>query len=232
MASEQDKCRETKVIRVDGSDGSWIDLEVLENASFKGAQWQGPDVGNQAQETIYIFRRSENDDRGGDASVVGLIPIPDRKEGSHQATIHNLHSALFETRKGRVRLEMANKKENCNRNKKDRRRRIQFNQIDEEFLVNGRPPSGRDYKDAVEKSKDTSEIWLDVLMPKEVVFYRGKDIRHQKSLFQDVWGGKVNLPGGGTETNKKADHVRLDPFQVVVNFGPDGLAVEFFDGET
>lgn len=222
-----DKRRETKVVRVYAGD-QWVDVEALTHASFDGKQWRGHDTGNQSQETIYEFNSAIAGNTGGDSSTIETVP--DTKNMS--VTVHSKQSAMFETRDGRVQLFMKNEINNCQRNKEDRRRRIQFNNIDAEFLSGGQPPSDpEEYMEAIKKSKDSSDIWLDVFMPKEVVFVRNLDLRQQEIFLKDTWGPKVNVPGGGGETDKKRDHVRLDPFQVVVNFGPDGLAVHFDDGD-
>jgi hypothetical protein len=119
------------------------------------------------------------------------------------------------------------------------------------------PPKPNDYKKAVRKSKDGSTLYLDVCIPKDFKTQRGGAQQGIKT--KKVWQkGKVDLPpnkakedkggtstsdggGGGSGTepepaadvlspNPKGPFIKLDPYQVPVNFGPDSLAVEFFDG--
>lgn len=109
--------------------------------------------------------------------------------------------------------------------------RIQFNNIDDDLLDGGQPPSvPKEYKQAVSKSADNAPLFLHVEVATEATMMRGKGLGRVHVKFQDFWkDGKIDLPGakssgGGKES--KEPHIRLDPYQVIINFGPDGLAVE------
>lgn len=115
--------------------------------------------------------------------------------------------------------------------RKGQKWRIQFNNIDDEFLSDGQPPDvPKEYREAVTKTKDTAPLFLHVEVPESATMMRGKGLGRVHVRFQQFWqDGKIKLPGakpsgGGKES--KEPHIRLDPYQVIVNFGPDGLAVE------
>ena len=218
MAEESEKCRKTKIIRVGDEDG-WVDLEVLVKATFKGAQWNGPDTGNQTQETIFYLDEDLTGNEGDDVVTVDVDPD---KKTKKMVGIHTKSSAKFHTRKADVIVYFANSQKNKCRNQKDKKQRIQFNHIDDEFIRGGKPPEKpKDYKKAVDDTKDTSEIWLDVYVPKVVKVFRNKDLRHQGIDFTEAWGkGMVSLPGSSSNTNPKGPHVRLDPYQAIIEFRP------------
>lgn len=224
MAEENEKCRKTKIVRV-GDQDAYVDLEVLTDAAFKGAQWQGPDKGNQHQETI-LGLAEDLIGTGGDGVTVDMAI-----GNGDVVTIHTKGSALFKTWFGRVERSFSNTDKNGCRD--DHKRRLQFNFIDDEFLKeDGKPPDkAKEYKEAVDRTKDNVKLWLDVYIPKKVTLRRAKGNNLVAIECQNVWGsGNVSLPGSSDKTDPKGEHLRLDPYQAAINFGPDGLAVEFNAG--
>jgi len=118
--------------------------------------------------------------------------------------------------------------------------RIQCNNIDEEFLKEDPddkgskkktlPPSNaRDYKKAVKDSDDEQSIYLDVNIVTRWKSFRGRTTQYQDIGFNKLWGDavSVDLPGAKPSTGKDVEAAVLDPYQSIINFGPDTLAVEF-----
>lgn len=355
-----EKCRKTQVKRVHDESGKyWVDVEQLTQATFLGAQWAGPETGNQTQETILNLspQKLKNDESCGDVMSVGMNPSnpivpgasPSGGEGRGPPTETKVpaRKAAYLQSRNNIRRKFQNKTnlECC----KDMKRRVQFNNIEEKYLkaeeapppkpegggggggeegehppfptppapdkpepqmrslrrTNGGgvmrslsaaasngsgggsggsagkvpPKAPKEYKEAVRKSKDSADLYLDICIPKTVKL--NKTGKRQEIRPKEIWkNGQVDLPpglraeieakdremaakkaaeektkedaakgpsgtgdsGGGSQPEKedtskgtltpspKGPFFKLDPYQVPINFGPDSLAVEFYDG--
>ncbi len=238
--SRKDKKRETKIIRtmMNGGD-KWVDQETLYNADYGGSQWEGPDQGNQPQETI----QTPNEDclnEGGDIAEVNF-PKGKKDKKEHKVNIKNKSTIQMKSRNN-VDRKFNNKQPgkpggNTCRNSGDDgcRKRIAFNYIDKSFLDrDGNPPSGaKDYREAVKKTGDQADFWLDVEIPKSHKQLRNKRQNGQAINYDYTWEcGKIDLPGSSDNIDQSEEDsvVRTDPFRVAINFGPDFMGVTFSKG--
>jgi hypothetical protein len=365
---KEEKCRKTQIKRVYADDGKhWVDVEQLTQGSFSGAQWLGPEDGNQTQETILNLAPGKLDggEGCGDQIEAGMNPsnpIVGNPSGSGEGKgpqiatkVPSRKSSYVESRNNIRRKFATKKKPECC---KDMKRRVQFNNIEEKYLkadiptppsrppgagggggqegerppttsppapdqptaqlrsflrTNGNgvprslsaaassggssgggsssggsggkvpPKEPKEYKKAVRKSNDSSEMYLDICITKDSKMM--KTGKRQEIRPKKIWkDGRVDLPpawlmeqerryaeeqerlkkaaeektkadaekgptgggggGGGGDKPEKEDtskagkltpapkgpFFKLDPYQVPINFGPDALAVEFYDG--
>jgi len=227
--SSNERKRKTRIVRVFADDQNfWVDLEVLDDGTFDGKQFKGPDTGNQQQMTLLRMDDLFSGNVGSDGVQIDLLPGLDMT-----AVIETLEFASFMTRQGqKVTRKFVNTTEK-NDTRKNHLRRIRSNYISKEFLNDdGEPPENpKDYRDAVSATKDSPGLYLDVYIPKSFVLRRAKGYPEQDIKFEGAWGGGVvNLPGSKTSSDPDRDHVQLDPYQVVINFGPDSLAAVFHGG--
>lgn len=239
---DKEKKRKTRMIRVDGDHGGWVDIEVLDRASFSGAQWAGPDEGNLSQETILENNKDLTGNKGSNKVPIKMIGKPGTED---IVTVRAKACSGLKSRNNVDRTFKNDPENSCrngenggNKNNKKHKKppdpnatclvRIAFNNIDADNMdkTTGEIPSDpKKYRDAVIKSKDQVDLWLDVEIPKKFQIKRlGKT---QDINYQNVHECKVNLPGSTKLSETPLLFVRLDPFQAVVNFGPDSLAVEF-----
>jgi hypothetical protein len=243
--NDKDKKIKTRMVRATGGEFGWVDMEVVDKTSFDGAQWHGPDTGNLKQETIQTRDPERNGNKGNDVFKVRMIGP--KKEKAKEVDVRAKKCESFVARNN-VERTFENKQcdkpggNTCrNSGKKDKKDennaactvRICFNNIDDEHMDKdtGRiPEDPKKYKDAVTKSKDKVDIFLDVEVPRKFQFRRAKDNKRQEINFLTVHDCKIDMPGSKKLSEKEVkcgETVRLDPFQAVVNFGPDTLAVDF-----
>jgi hypothetical protein len=213
----------------------WVDVEILQSGAFDGKQWKGPDKGNQADHTILRLAEDLTENAGED--VVHVTMLPEDEEDSVE--LHTQRTVRLESRSHQivnrewVNLQPNQGGENC---RTVFRRRIASNNIDDLRIKKygdpereGEPPKDPEYyKRAVTKSKDRLELWLDVEIPKEVRLRRGVNSTLQEIKMGNVWGsGGVELDGASKIVKEGGPYLRLAPYEVAINFGPDYLAVEF-----
>jgi hypothetical protein len=242
-----------------GSEKFWVDLEVIDRMTFSGSQYPGLMQGNQSQDTTIFLDHTPG--RGGNREKsyarVDMDPEKDpKKKTDDHVMVPAIDATLFRIINGEhLRREFINGRSNIagpDTPEGEMRRvqvglRIASNNIDEEFLVvpgaestGGNeeqlaPPSNtKKYVEAVRQSDDEASLWLDVWIPYQFFTARGTDHDFQAISAVKMWADEpritLRLPGV-QPSNPKDQHVLIDPYSAIVNFGPDTLPVEFHEGE-
>jgi hypothetical protein len=237
MAAESEKERKTRIVRAYSDNNKyWVDLEVLERGTFSGVQWPGADQGNQHQETILYTEKEVTGNKGVDQIEIDLTPMKDGQPypgADSKVKVKTKGSSAVDSRNG-VKRTFDNSQDNQGR--REQFCKIQFNHIDDDLLDDdGNPPEDpKDYMKAVKDTDDGSELALNVALPSKYLMDRNRGFNQQIINQIDTFSGAINLKGAesGVSPTKSSGgpadkFVRLDPYQVVINFGPDGLAVEF-----
>jgi hypothetical protein len=238
MADESEKIRKTRIVRAYSDNNKyWVDLEVLERGTFGGVQWPGADQGNLSQETILYTNKEVTGNKGGDQVEIELTPT--KADGKPYPGVNS--KVLVKT-KGSSSIDSRNAVDRTfdnshdNQGRQDQFCRVRFNHIDDTLLDDdGNPPEDpKDYMKAVNDTDDGSDLALNVALPSLYLMNRNRSFNQQAINQIDTFSGVINLKGAESgvgppkSSNNPADNfVRLDPYQVVINFGPDGLAVEF-----
>ena len=255
MASEKDKKKRTHIQRVYSADKNyWIDIEVLDVATFYGRQFPGQVRGNQASETTVKLNNTPGKTGGRTKGFVKVVMVPPKKgdDPENAPTIMvPVTQSMEMTVKNKEKLtrRLSNGRSNTTPDRKQQEPgqhlrqivglAIASNSIDEDLLKETEdggkaPPSNpRDYREAVRQSDDEASIQLNVAIPYRYFTKRGSGGGHQEVGNRKMWGDNisVNLPGCVPADEKKLKElVVLDPFKSIINFGPDSLAVEFFLG--
>jgi hypothetical protein len=252
------KKRESHIYRIEDQEQSsepgvpnyWIDLEILDTLVMDGKQYEGPDFGNDRQDTVVTLAPFNND--CGDETEIDMTPedsvdpnvppsgINTRKAGAphKKLKMKTKRSMKFNTRQAKVRKHFKNTTKNTCRNKEKTEgclRRIRFNNIDVDNLeADGSPPKNpKKYRDAVTKTKDFVDIYLNIKYADQFKTTRGKEQKKQDTKNKEVWGCHVQLPGTlkidakAVKDDPGIEVIVTNPYRAVINFGPDNLAVEF-----
>src|SRR5262245_34186688 len=249
--------RRTKVVRVwDKSEKYWIDLEVLDQGHFSGWNWPGTDEGNESALGNDVFVIWGGSDRTDDNVFVIMTPKPEGSNYFDRKPTITLRAA-FEVKflrkanpgfigpetlnrifiNQRLKVDSVTQRTSGNETRQAYRFRLASNNIDDEFLkdvkgFNGKqPPSDpKKYLNAVKESNDPAELWLDVLITDSFTQDKLSGFFAQRTVWERAWGNIVRMPGVKKSPDRRKPHLMLDPYQHVINFGPDSLAVEFYRG--
>lgn len=252
MADLDDEERSTYIVRVWGegdNEDFWIDLEVMEETSFDGVQFPGLDLGNQALQTTLKLQKGAKDQDTRETTDVRVIMVPhDEKSYVNLKAIDYIEMQSKNDEKLERYFNNSAPKTTPegglvgNRSRQNVLIRLACNNIDDEFLEEDKdrgdrpqpPADPAEYLKAVKQSKDQAELWLDVRVIDNYSMERGSQIGAQRVKWHlEGTNPKASLalkmPGVAESPKDAKLFVTLDPYQTVVNFGPDGLAVEFGD---
>jgi hypothetical protein len=239
MAEFSEKIRKTRIVRAYGETNKyWVDLEVLERGTFDGVQWEGPDQGNLYQETILYTDANVTGNKGSDQVEIELTPTQASGKpypgADSKVIVNTKHSSTVDSRNA---VERTFENSVNNQLREEQLCKVHFNLIDDDLLdKDGNPPSDpKDYMKAIKETDDGSELELKVALPSKYFMNRNRNFNQQDINQLDTFTGSIHLKGAQAGVDppkagalKPIDRfVRLDPYQVVINFGPDGLAVEF-----
>jgi hypothetical protein len=241
--------RTTQIVRTYAGD-HWVDMEVLCTADFGGNQWPGPDQGNHGQENQQTIKCDPRNIANPDIAVVNF---PSGKDDPHKYTVKTKQKRCAKMKsRNDIERRFNNKQgkgNGCRNNpdgkggqgnqgnggqgdKEGCKKRIAFNYIDKSLLLFGDPPSDpKKYREAVKKTNDQVDFWLNIEIPKSTMISRNRGYNGQDVQYDYFWEcSKINLPGSDDKIDLKAETMRTDPYQVPINFGPDFLAVRFSGG--
>jgi len=246
---KKEKERLTRIKRIYGEDDDskkwWVDIEVIDNATLGGAQWPGLEHGRQPLDTIIMpdNRRDRTGRIKGKVRVGMNVLKPDEEPFVELKCTDRIE---FSTKGGqRVQRFFKNTRVKAGSDSPDVRRvinlRVQCNNIDEEYMIEDPDdsqgymfpqPDPKKYRKSVYDTDDEQSVWLDVQIPIGFLASRGLTLSWQRVEWARFWKDNptIRLPGIQASPKEAKDPIVLDPYQAIVNFGPDSLAVEFFKG--
>lgn len=201
-------------------------------------------TGHQGNDITPIKVKKDKDKEGKDKEE-------EKKKDKDDVDLRNKRCSKMATAGANIERSFKNEgdvkgdrdKGNSCRKNNSHKKRVRFNPIEKDHLKEDEKTGKRDqpprnpkkYKDAVKKSmaqqaaQQGPPLWLLVEIEKKDKERRAKQLRRQEISRAIYPNGNIDLPG--SEKSKgddlKEPHIRLDPYQKIVNFGPDGLAAEF-----
>lgn len=242
--------RSTYIVRVWGQGDNadfWIDLEVMEGTLFDGRQFPGLDFGNQALHTTLRLQKGAKNQGYRRTSDVIVVMVPRTPE--NYVTLQAVDYVLMLTKNNET-LERffnntppstaGNLEKLGNQDREYVLIRLASNNIDDEFLEvdkdrgdGPQPPADpAKYLKAVKKTRDKTDLWLDIRIVDNYSMDRGSTYAAQRVVWHlegtnEKASLALKMPGVAKAPKDARLFVTLDPYQTVVNFGPGGLAVEF-----
>lgn len=246
--------KQTHIVRYYGEEGTdredmWIDVQVLDTITYNGRQWPGRtpqgEINNQFQKTTMNFADYNKDD--GRALDTTRVQNPD--DDNQYVEIKTNQTIEARSRKSFQFQKVGQSYDNSDDNESRRGAlvRVVNNDIDDDHLEdvtdnNGRttrqPPSDpAEYLNAVQQSDARNDDQsLDVELIDTFGTSRASKFQHQGIQFNGMWNNSLLyneqgdvMPGSEETSPGEQKPVRLDPLQMVVNFGFGGLAVQFGD---